>query len=195
MNKSSCKITPSTSSGFALKLFSEIAKQDKENVLVCPFSAYAALSMTVNGASGQTRNQMLDVLGVGSNMIEDLNKRNQAVFTALNSNKNVQMEIANAIYVDRTTPFKKQFIELCQNIYSADAHSEDFNDPSTVKAINAWCDAKTHGKISRILDKLSTQEKMVYLMPSFSREHGSISLHSRALWTTSLRPAPAKKLR
>jgi serine protease inhibitor len=75
----------------------------------------------------------------------------------------VQLEIANAVYSDINTPFKREFIELCQRVYAAEAHNEDFSDPKVVGEINSWCSKKTHGKITQIIDRLSKQEKMVLL--------------------------------
>lgn len=151
------------STAFALKLFTRTPRKADENVLVSPFSAYAALSMTLNGAGGSTREQMASALGARGNAVDELNARNQSILADLNANKNVRMEIANAIYVDRHIPLAKSFIELCQRVYGAEAHNEDFADKATVRAINDWCDQKTHGKITRILDDLSPEEKMVLL--------------------------------
>ncbi len=148
---------------FAFKLFDEVAKNKKENVLVSPFSAYAALCMTANGASGKTREQMSKVLGIDSSTLEEVNKRNQAIFSKMRSNDKVQLEVGNAIYSDRNTPFKQEFISECKKFYDAEAHSEDFADPAVVGKINAWCNQKTHGKIPKILDKLTRDEKMVLL--------------------------------
>jgi serine protease inhibitor len=153
----------STSTDFALKLFGDQAKDKSKNVLVSPFSAYFALSMTLNGAAGKTREQMAQVLGTTADQVDRLNERNAEVMKALTANDKVQLEIANAIYSDAGASFKKEFIEKCQRIYSAEAHTADFQNPDTVKQINAWCDQKTHGKIKEILKKLSSNEKMVLL--------------------------------
>lgn len=151
------------STSFAMSLFNELAKDETENVLISPFSAYAALSMTLNGADGATKEQMARTLGVTADAIDALNARNQKVFAALNANQKVQLEVANAVYSDKSTPFNPEFIELCKKVYSAEAQSANFSDESTVKAINDWCSKKTHGKITEILKKLSPSEKMVLL--------------------------------
>ena len=155
------KSNPFASSDFELKLFSSLANESKENVVVSPFSAYAALCMPLNGAVGKTREQMAGVLGVADDNIEQLNARNQAVFAMLNSNDNIQMEIANGIYVDDSISFKKPFMELCHKTYDAEARSADYKNPSTINAINAWCDVKTHGRINHILDNFEPYEKIV----------------------------------
>jgi serpin B len=153
----------SPSTDFSLKLFSEQTKGNTENVLVSPFSAYFALCMTLNGAGGKTREQMARVLGTSGGTVDRLNEHNAEVMKALSANDKVQLEIANAIYSDESTPFKKDFIDLCRRSYSADAHSENFASPAVVTKINAWCSQKTHGKIPEILKKLTPREKMVLL--------------------------------
>ncbi len=152
-----------TSTNFSFKLFKKVLAEEKGNVMVSPFSAYAALSMTLNGAAGSTRKQMAASLGVSDEAIDALNKRNHEVFQLLNKNEKVQLEIANAIYSDASTPFKKSFIALCEKSYDAAAHSEDFANPAVLTQINNWCNEKTHGKIPKILDKLTKKEKMVLL--------------------------------
>ncbi len=153
----------SKSTDFALQLFKHSTADIHKNVLVSPFSAYEALSMAANGADGSTRAEMAKTLGVTAATFDTLNKRNHAVLAALNANKNVQMEIANAIYADKNTKFRASFIELCEQVYAAEAKTEDFASPDTVNKINAWCDKKTHGKIKEIISKLSSTEKMVLL--------------------------------
>ncbi|MBX9688129.1 MAG: serpin family protein [Candidatus Obscuribacterales bacterium] len=152
-----------SSSSFALKFFTETAKNPKENVLVSPYSAYAALSMTLNGAAGKTLEQMAKTLGVGSGGVDALNARNKSVMASLNANDKVKLEIANAIFSEKALPFKQSFIDACKQYYNAEARSMKFGDPATLNEINSWCNTKTHGKIAKILDNLSEQEKMVLL--------------------------------
>jgi serine protease inhibitor len=156
-------LNQANSTDFSLKLFKQVAKDSSKNVLVSPFSAYEALSMTANGADGSTKAAMAKVLGVSAETFGALNDRNHAVLSELNSNDKVQMEIANAIYADSNTKFRSSFIDLCAQIYQAEARTENFADPQTVTKINAWCDKKTHGKIKEIIARLTPREKMVIL--------------------------------
>ncbi|MBS2006226.1 MAG: serpin family protein [Cyanobacteria bacterium SZAS TMP-1] len=166
------------STDFSLKLFRHEAGDNSKNVLVSPFSAYEALSMTANGAGGNTLAQMAKVLGYTPSTMDVLNSRNHEVLLKLNSNSKVQMEIANAIFADAHTKFKPEFIALCARVYQAEARSENFADPQTVKKINDWCDAKTHGKIKEILQKLTPDEKMVLLN----------SVYFKGAWESAFKP-------
>ncbi len=155
--------SPSNASAFALKLFAEETTGRAGNVLISPFSAYFALDMVLNGAAGKTREQMAAVLGTPTEQIDKLNQQNEECIKSLNSSSGVKLEVANAIYSDRSAPFKQSFIDLCQSKYSAEAHSEDFSKPQTVAVINKWCSEKTHGKITEILKTLTKDDKLILL--------------------------------
>jgi len=148
--------TNSAGTGFALGLFSRTNKE-KKNVLISPFSAYVCLSMVLNGAAGNTLSK---VLGATSGLAE-LNKKNESLKSSLSSSLGVQLKIANAIFGNKGT-FKKEFVSVCQEVYGAEAHTEPFSN-KTVEIINAWCNEKTNGKISKILDQLDPNEKMVLI--------------------------------
>ena len=151
---------------FAFKLFTAETKNKKNktnNVLTSPFSAFAALSMTANGASGTTLSQMTEMLGTTPDQLDQLNQTNAKWIKTLTSSRGVKLEIANAIYSDKDAPFKQPFITLCQTKYSAEAHSEDFSNRDTITVINKWCSDKTHGKITRMLERLKKGDKMVLL--------------------------------
>jgi serine protease inhibitor len=152
-----------TSTDFSLKLFGEQAKGKTNNVVVSPISAYLALSMVLNGAAGKTREEMASALGIDANAVDELNARNAKVLKALSTNAKVQLDIANAVYSDKSAPFKKDFIQACERNYDAEAHSENFGDSAALKHINSWCNQKTHGKIAEILNNLTGAEKMVLL--------------------------------
>lgn len=148
---------------FAFQLFKSSASAHKgENVLVSPLSASLALGMVLNGASGENLKQMSDVLGVGN--LDQFNARNKSVIASLNANKSVTMEVANAIYSDKKTPFKQSFIDFCKATYGAAAETLDFTQKEqTLATINSWSSQKTHGKIPKILSKLTEEDKMVLL--------------------------------
>ena len=170
------------STDFSLKLFKHVAAGVGKNVLVSPYSAYVALSMTANGADGTTKAAMAKALGLKGESLDAANRRNQEAMKELNSNDKVQLEIANAIYADSKTKFRATFIDLCAQMYLAEARSEDFADPATLGKINGWCDKKTHGKITKILDRLSPVDVMVLLN----------SVYFKGSWKNAFKPDETK---
>jgi serpin B len=66
----------------------------------------------------------------------------------------VQLDIANAIFVNDKYQLKKQFQQDMANYYDAKAEALDFSSPSTLDRINGWCDEKTRGMIPTILERV-----------------------------------------
>lgn len=117
MAKNKALSLPCTSTDFSLKLFGQLAQTSKDNVVISPFSAYAALSMALNGAAGSTSEQMAKAMGITANTIDSLNERNKAILVSLgNSDKKVQLEIGNAIFSDVSTPYKKLYQSMQTNV-------------------------------------------------------------------------------
>lgn len=163
---SAAQTTAYTSKKFAFDLFNRISSDKsakKANVLLSPFSAYAALSMTLNGAKASTLAQIAKTLGTSSANLDQLNKRNHDAIIKLTANKDVKLELADAIFVDSSIKLKTKFVDLCKQSYKAEAYMENFGSSDSVNKINHWCDEKTHGKIPQILRQLSADDKIVLL--------------------------------
>lgn len=156
---------PPSDRAFSLELFRKTAANHAAgNVLISPLSVDLALSMVSNGSSGKNREQMARVLGVAANKLDKMNARNKSIIQSLRANKQVTLEIANAVFANKTTPFNPEFINLTRSVYSAEARNLDFkNSTETLNAINGWCSSKTHGKIPSILSDISDKELMVLL--------------------------------
>ena len=79
---------------FQTSFFKEINKEyNQQNLVVSPLSAYQVLSLTSNGANGNTLQQMVSTLS--SNALDHLNVNN---FQILKAFKNfTSIEIANAV--------------------------------------------------------------------------------------------------
>jgi serpin B len=152
-----------STSQFAFGLFHRISQGLAGNVLVSPLSAYLALSMTLNGAAGSTQQEMAHVLGTPAGALSDFNQHNTDKMAQLTHLDQFQLEIANAIYADTRSPFKRSFVNICTGPYHAEAHNMDFGNADVVaKAINGWCSQKTHGKIPSIVsDGIIRASRMV----------------------------------
>jgi serine protease inhibitor len=137
--------------GFKL-LAGVVAGQQHENVFLSPLSVFTALTMTENGAVGQTRAAMRHALSVPAAMSEDtLHEAASALLKELRSQKGIDLSIANALWSDMKLPLAPSFVQRCQHLYDADATTLDFNKPAAVDTINGWVKEKTRGKISSIV--------------------------------------------
>lgn len=140
--------------GFAFKLLRQLAKdQPVANIFISPYSASTVLQMVGNGAAGQTKAEMQQVLGTTGLSSAAVNGANKDIAQSLNGgNTNVILMTANAIWYRQGAPVKPDFITCNQQFFGATVAALNFQDPHSVDIINAWANDKTHGKISRIAD-------------------------------------------
>lgn len=66
---------------FAFNLFAQAIENNTENIGLSPLSATYALSMAANGAAGETRQEIIDVLDFKNFTISDINEYNSKFST------------------------------------------------------------------------------------------------------------------
>lgn len=145
---------------FGFKLFQEVLKQDSnKNVFVSPTSVAIALSMTYNGAGGETQQAIASALQLQGMSLQDINQANNALKTSLeNADPAVQMSIANSLWAKQGISFKPEFMQQNQQFYGAKVTELDFRNPDSVNVINSWVKENTKGKIDTIVDKLKPDD-------------------------------------
>jgi serine protease inhibitor len=150
-------------SAFAFALWAKInAAQRDTNVFVSPLSASFALGMTMNGAAGQTFDQMRAALQFGSATQPEINGGYKSLIALLTSlDPAVQMRIANSIWYRQEFPFKQSFFDTTKAYFDATVRGLNFADvPTSLAAINGWVSAATSGKIPTVLDNIEAQQVM-----------------------------------
>ncbi len=156
----------SAGNSFATTLFNEVANQEQgKNFFISPLSVSMALSMTLNGASGETYTDMQQTLGLTGLSNQQINQsyRNlMAIFAALDPN--VTFDIANSIWFRNTFSVLNSFIAVDSTYFDAKASALDFNDPNSANVINSWVSEKTYGKIPSVIQPPIPASVMVYLI-------------------------------
>lgn len=145
---------------FGFKLFSEILKQDsKKNVFVSPTSVAIALSMTYNGADGETQQAMAKALELQGMSLQDINQGNNTLKATLeNADPAVQFSIANSLWAKQGVAFKPDFMQRNQHFYGAKVTELDFGKPDAPKIINNWVKENTRGKIDQIVQQIQPDD-------------------------------------
>lgn len=140
--------TAAALTGFGAKLLQN--EMGKENPLVSPLSVASALSMTANGAVGETKTQMEQTLGADTG---SLNACFSVLQASLENDK--QLKAANSIWMKDTDTLHVEDAFLQQNAdsYAAEIYSAPFDD-STKTAINDWVSKQTDKMIPEILDEI-----------------------------------------
>jgi serpin B len=107
--------------------------------------------MLDNGAVGTTQQELERVLHTDDLPAGALNAACESLNKSLNSQTNVTLELANAIWYQRGIPLKPAFVSINREFFGAELGAVDFARPRSAQTINRWADKRTHGKIQDIV--------------------------------------------
>ncbi len=136
---------------FAFDLLRE-ASRPGENLFLSPFSASVALGMTMNGAGGETWNQMREALGFGGLTEEEINAGYRSLIRVLTElDPAVETAIGNSVWTRQGFPLRAEFVDVLREFFGAEATELDFAGPSASGRINEWVRSATGGHIEEIV--------------------------------------------
>jgi serpin B len=169
---------------FAFKLFSQTLQEDNEqNVFISPTSVAIALTLLYNGAAGETQQQMAEVLGLQGLQLAEINDAYQQLQEILENQSEVELSIANSLWLKKGFPLESKFLENNQKYYQAEVTELDFNNPNAKTTINNWVSKETKGKIEKIIDSISP-ENVLFLINA---------IYFKGTWTTEFEPKLTKE--
>lgn len=137
---------------FSYKTATELLMDTKENLNYSPLSLYYALALATSGASGETQEEMLNVLGISD--VDMLNEQCGNMYRLLYTDNEIgRLKIANSIWMDdemngESVIFKDSFVQTAVEKYYASSHQVDFSDESAGKAMAKWVSENTGGTLS-----------------------------------------------
>jgi serine protease inhibitor len=145
----------SANTGFAFRLLDRLAVEKPDaNIFISPYSVSSVLQMVDNGAAGQTKKEMEQVLGTSGWKTQTLNEAYKDLDQSLRSEQpNVVLSMANAIWYSVAVQLRPEFVAVNRDFYGANLAALDFTDPRTPGRLNAWADENTHGKIKNIVTR------------------------------------------
>ena len=123
-----------------------------------------ALGMTLNGAKGQTYEDMKHTLELNGLTEKEINEAYKSLIDLLlNLDEKVIFEIANSIWPKEGYSVLPAFMEVNQKYFYSEAKPLDFSRSDAVEIINNWISDKTHGKIENMLDYIP-EDAIMYLI-------------------------------
>lgn len=143
-----------------------------ENSIISPLSLLTALTMTENGAGGETLSQMEQVLANGISV----EKQNQELVNFIHQLPNTEkshLHQTNSIWfqgkeTEETQWVKETFLQKNADTFQADIFCAPFTH-DTLKDINVWVSNETEGMISKVLDEIPL-DVMMYLINAVAFE-------------------------
>src|SRR5262249_54325930 len=151
---------------YSFRLWNTInAAQRDTNVFVSPLSASFALGMAMNGAAGQTFDEMRSALQFGGASTASIDSGYKSLIALLTSlDTSTVMQIANAIFYRQGFPFNQSFLTDASTWFEAQVQAQDFsNVAGTLSAVNGWANAKTNGRIPTVLQEVHPDDVMFLL--------------------------------
>ena len=150
---------------FAFDMFRLVSKEEGANTFFSPLSLNLALGMLYNGATGDTRTEMAQVMGMTDFTEREINEYYQKISqTLMGIDPQTELGIANSIWHRHTLPVKQSFIDINKKYFDAKVKGLDFFDPAAADSINNWCAEKTRDKITEIVEKPLPGAAIMYLI-------------------------------
>ena len=144
-------------SAFNLNYIERINKDTDKDYIISPLSMQFLLGMILDGAQGQTADEICSVLGYGKGEVDDVNEFCKSMLEQLPAlDKKTTLTIANAIFVDDGWPLLDSYKTAVSKYYQAEVSNLDFSDGvASLQAINGWGSKHTNGLVPKILDEVN----------------------------------------
>ena len=172
---------------FACRLFRTISEVNGDNSLIMsPISVSYLLGMLNAGADGETRGQIMEVLGLGNDPAAINTYFKKMIDEAPHVDPGVTVKIANTIDVNSALGINlyPQYAIDMKNFYNAQIEALDFSNSRSLDIINDWCNTHTDGMIPEILDEISASAVM-YLLNA---------IYFKAIWTEKFDPKETREM-
>ena len=130
--------------------FAELASRevlpgvDDTNRVWSPINAYIALAMTAELTGGETRQEVLDVLGVSD--LNDLRLRMSAVWETIYEDNGKEISVlANSLWLDNAVDYEQEVMDILAYCYYASTYQGDLGSDRPNRDIANWLNNQTGG--------------------------------------------------
>lgn len=161
---------------------------NEKNVIFSPFSMSSVLSMVYLGARGPTAQQLAERLGYKRFNLSpvDILTSYHDIFAELappaSSSKTSPyiLESASAMLVSDELTLNRTYAEALSRAFRAAVEVADFErrPRNVLEEVNTWVNAKTRGKIDKLLEYLPTDTKLLLMN----------ALYFKGVWQTQFDP-------
>lgn len=159
-------------SDFYKKTAEEFLSGD-ENRAYSPVNVYMALAMLGETTDGESRQQILDLLGAEN--IDELRADAKNMWRANYCNDGaVTTILANSLWLNKDVDFKKQTVDTLVDNYYASSYRGDLGSEKMNKAIQKWLNDQTHGLLSNYVKDVELYPETVMALYS--------TVYFRAKW-------------
>ena len=150
---------------FAFRFLENINESSSEDFVISPLSMQFLLGLILDGAKGETADEICKVLGYGAGDVDGVNEFCQSLLEQLPElDKKTKLALANAVVANKSYPLLDSYTSMVKEYYDAEVSNMDFSkNKETTKKINKWCSDNTNGLIPEIIKNVDPN-MLAYLM-------------------------------
>lgn len=131
-----------------------------ENRLYSPLNVYMALAMTAEISDGETRQQILDLIGADS--MESLRKQAHSVWNANYSDDGAVTSIlASSLWLNDNISFNKKIIDTLGTNYYASSYQGTMGSQELNKELRKWLNEQTGGMLSDEISDIKLDSRTI----------------------------------
>lgn len=121
------------------------------NYMFSPLSAKMALALAANGASGETRDEIIKAVGIDN--LNEFNAKSEKLIEKYSKSDIIKLNISNSVWINNSNndmSFSEGYKKLISEYYKASA--EAVTNDNALSRINGWVKESTNEKIDSIID-------------------------------------------
>jgi serpin B len=124
----------------------------QQNVFISPYSVGTALALAMEGAQGETAQELKMAVGYGPEEDQDaIHHDLRSLLAALGSTEGVELALANALWLSTTFPIHDQYVERARQLQSEVSNVDFAQSESARSTINGWVEKQTKNKVKDLL--------------------------------------------
>ena len=171
---------------FTLNFLKAVSEADHsgKSFIFSPLSVTYVLAMVNDAAGGATEQELEQALGFKEGGMQAVNEYCRNLINNMPKvDEKVELNIANAIFLNKEYQLKEKFIQDMQEYFHAKAEALDFSSTKAVNHINNWCNKETKGMIPSITSSVNPNA-ISYLLNA---------IYFKADWTKKFDPQNTKE--
>lgn len=149
-----------------------------ENAVVSPVNIYMALAMLAELTDGNSRSQLLELIGTDS--VEALREQAGAIWRACSRNEDeIQSVLASSVWLRDDIGYVQSTMDTLADTYYASSYRGEMGTAELDRAIQSWLNEQTRGLLEEQAASIETNPLTVLLLAT--------TIYYSAQWTSEFR--------
>lgn len=150
----------------------------EDNAVLSPVNIYMALAMLAELTDGESRAQLLDL--IGSQDIEAVREQAQAIWRACSMDvEEIQSVLASSVWLRDDLGYVQETMDTLANTYYASSYRGEMGSGEINRAIQSWLNEQTRGLLEEQAATIETNPLTVLLLAT--------TIYYSAQWTNEFR--------